>query len=916
MLNTFETITHGFPRTSNSLKQHFSAMVPQNPSGNSRTMKIVYRQTPEERDDNRSQETETSSGSSVTFGDKKSASSGDQHSKENQDMSFTASQNETGENPGCDDQPSHQGGTKHTSARECGVLTELNRRDIGRVKGGEQNNQEGDKRTKVLEKNNAVRDSQGGVRKNGVGPEEDKENLGVQEECTIHTARKENKDVALTREKKNNGNVPKKEECNKMPPPEEQDTTKSIHCTQNSAEINSEDKNLLSCGEDIVGEIKQNNDSEHQIRKDNGSEHLSSKEDGEYSSRNEEDDVKGREEGRKTHRVRFEMDNKDKVPEMTEAIVKGWRIFGDESAGDLEAGQKTSSPVKPRRYSLRRSTRKSYAEIPLPADDDFIFCDDCDREWEGECLFHSLTLIFDRQVARDGSVPDRARQTVPWPLSINTSKVPGAGLGVWTNADLPPRLVFGPYEGRLLQETQTPGTESGYGWRIRGHSGISCVDAEDPSVSNWMRYVNCSRNLRETNLAAFQYQGQIYYRTVTHINRGAELMVWYGDDYARELGINRDETSWMSGYTTGADDYSNRDDNVNKGSPSMERDARVALRASNTKTCVDIARLSCERRWRGKENAGDVDSNTPTECVNVLNTDICMNKEENDLCTEPANIYNDDICISEDIKDDQQVSEIDNLRNQTRTHASEILCKCTECGYQCTNPEILKAHARIHAPEFVCEQQFSEIGDLKSHARVHTGEKPYECKQCGRRFTHLGSLKNHTRVHTGEKPYECEQCGRRFTQLGNLKIHTRVHTGEKPYDCKQCGRRFTEIGHLKRHTRIHTGEKPYECKQCGRRFTLLGHLKSHTRLHTGEKPYECKQCGRRFTQLGSLKSHTRVHTGEKPYECKQCGRRFTQLGSLKSHTRVHTGEKPYECKQCGQRFTQLGHLKRHKCSFS
>ncbi|XP_076049850.1 uncharacterized protein LOC143030576 [Oratosquilla oratoria] len=406
-----------------------------------------------------------------------------------------------------------------------------------------------------------------------------------------------------------------------------------------------------------------------------------------------------------------------------------------------------------------------------------------------------------------------------------------------------------------------------------------------------MRYVNCSRNLRETNLVAFQYQGQIYYRTVTHINRGAELMVWYGDDYARELGINRDESNWMSGYslTTRADNYSNRDDNVDKGSPSMERDAGVALRARNTKTCqlkdcVDIARLSCKRRWRGKENAGDcgvVDSYTPTECVNVLNSDICMNKEGNDLCTETPNIYNVDIGISEDIKDDQRVSEIDNLNNQTLTHASEILCKCTECGYQCTNPESLKAHARIHAPEFVCEQQFSEIGDLKSHARVHTGEKPYECKQCGRRFTELGHLKRHIRLHTGEKPYECKQCERRFARLGPLKSHTRVHTGEKPYECKQCGRRFTELGSLKRHTRVHTGEKPYECKQCGRRFTELGHLKRHTRVHTGEKPYECKQCGRRFARLGPLKSHTRVHTGEKPYKCKQCGRRFNELGPLK-----------------------------------
>ena len=64
------------------------------------------------------------------------------------------------------------------------------------------------------------------------------------------------------------------------------------------------------------------------------------------------------------------------------------------------------------------------------------------------------------------------------------------------------------------------------------------VDGHEESQSNWMRFVNCSRCEDEQNIVAFQFRGEIYYRTYKSINPGEELLVWYGESYARDLGIS------------------------------------------------------------------------------------------------------------------------------------------------------------------------------------------------------------------------------------------------------------------------------------------------------------------------------------------------------------------------------------------
>ncbi|XP_006835132.1 PREDICTED: zinc finger and SCAN domain-containing protein 30 [Chrysochloris asiatica] len=209
------------------------------------------------------------------------------------------------------------------------------------------------------------------------------------------------------------------------------------------------------------------------------------------------------------------------------------------------------------------------------------------------------------------------------------------------------------------------------------------------------------------------------------------------------------------------------------------------------------------------------------------------------------------------------------------------------------------------------EGNFSLNSNFVIQQGVHTGDKSYECFDCGKAFLQSSKLIRHQRIHTGERPYACKECGKAFSLSSDLVRHQRIHSGEKPYECCECRKAFRGSSELIRHQRIHTGEKPYKCGECGKAFSRSSALIQHKKIHTGDKGYECNECGKAFGRNSILIEHQRIHTGEKPYECNECGKCFNQSSALTQHQRIHTGEKPYECSKCRKTFRHRSGLMQH-----
>ncbi|XP_065904327.1 histone-lysine N-methyltransferase set-17-like isoform X3 [Dysidea avara] len=170
--------------------------------------------------------------------------------------------------------------------------------------------------------------------------------------------------------------------------------------------------------------------------------------------------------------------------------------------------------------------------------DGVIICDDCDKSYHGDCPVHGPLIPLDESRGWDQDSKSFTSVPVPLQITVKMSSIMNAGKGVFAKEFIPRRTRIGPYKEEVIQkEDVTDETDTSYFFEVKKGREFYYIDAKNEEHASWLRFINCARSEEEQNLLSFQYQGNIYCYTIKDILPGTELLVWYGEQYVKLLGL-------------------------------------------------------------------------------------------------------------------------------------------------------------------------------------------------------------------------------------------------------------------------------------------------------------------------------------------------------------------------------------------